>query len=316
MTMSLNERALVRVDELLADGDGAGVVVSELSNGTRVVDCGSEARGGLAAGQALAEICMARLGTVRFNPVTLDGRSFPGLTVISDHPLLACLASQYAGWKIDHDGYFAMASGPGRALVRAEELYEDLGHDEESDAAVFVLETADLPTEAVAEHAAQRACVEPSRLTLLTARTASVAGSTQVAARVLETAMHKLHELEFDVRKVYSGYGTAPLAPVAKDDAEGIGRTNDAVLYGGQVWLSVDAADDELEGVVEKVPSSASDDYGEPFGDVLKAANYDFYEIDAMLFSPAQITLSSLQSGRSFQAGRVNLETLERSFWE
>ena len=108
---------------------------------------------------------------------------------------------------------------------------------------------------------ADRAGVAPGDLTLLYAPTASLAGGVQVAARVVETALHKLHELEFDVRRVVSGFGTCPLPPVAKTDPEAIGRTNDAVLYGGQVELTVDAPDDELEGLVERLPSSASEDH-------------------------------------------------------
>ena len=118
------------------------------------------------------------------------------------------------------------------------------------------------------------------------------------------------------MRRVVAGYGSCPLPPVAGDDMEAIGRTNDAVLYGGQAHLTVEADDDDaLRELVERLPASASEDYGEPFGKVLKAADFDFYAIDPLLFSPAQIRLTSVGSGRSFEAGRVNLEVLERSFW-
>ena len=150
---------------------------------------------------------------------------------------------------------------------------------------------------------AERAGVAAADLTLLFAPTASLAGSVQVAARVVETALHKLHELEFDVGRVVSGFGSCPLPPVARKDPEAIGRTNDAVLYGGQVELTVDAPDEELEAVVPRLPSSASDDYGEPFGHVLEAADWDFYKIDPLLFSPAEVRLVSVASGRSFHAG-------------
>jgi methenyltetrahydromethanopterin cyclohydrolase len=162
---------------------------------------------------------------------------------------------------------------------------------------------------------AERAGVPPSALTLLMAPTASVAGSVQIAARVVEIALHKLHELDFDVRRVVAGFGSCPLPPVAGDDMAAIGRTNDAVLYGGQVHLTVEGDDDALRELVERVPASASSDYGEPFGKVLGDADFDFYAIDPLLFSPAQIRLTSAGSGRSFEAGRVNLEVLERSFW-
>jgi methenyltetrahydromethanopterin cyclohydrolase len=238
--------------------------------------------------------------------------------VTTDCPAVACLAAQYAGWRVDRDGYFAMGSGPGRALIRAEDLYDDLDWDEHASAAVLCLETRDAPPAEVADFIAQRAGVAPDALTLVMAPTASIAGGVQIAARVVETALHKLHELDFDVRRVVAGFGTCPLPPVDGDDMAAIGRTNDAVLYGGQVHLTVEAGDeddDALRELIERLPASASSDYGEPFGKVLKDAEFDFYKIDPLLFSPAQIRLTSVASGRSFEAGAVNLEVLERSFW-
>jgi methenyltetrahydromethanopterin cyclohydrolase len=314
MTLVLNQRARELADRLAAGGDALRVAARTLPNGTRLVDCGSAVPGGLEAGRRLAEICMAGLGSVTFAPILLDGRWLPGLAVVTDHPALACLGSQYAGWRIDRDGYFAMASGPGRALIRAEELYNDLDVDERATSAVLCLEARDEPPEPLAAYVAERAGVAPGDLTLLYAPTASLAGGVQIAARIVETALHKLHELKFDVGRVVSGFGSCPLPPVARKDAEAIGRTNDAILYGGQVELTVDAPDDELESLVGRLPASASRDYGEPFGKVLERANWDFYAIDPLLFSPAEVRLASVASGRGFHAGGVNLEVLERSF--
>ena len=314
MTLSLNDRAQELADRLAADAEALRVSVATLPNGTRVIDCGSAVTGGLEAGRRFAEICMGGLGAVSFGPLVLESRWLPGLTVVTDRPALACLAAQYAGWRLDPEGYFAMASGPGRALIRAEHLYDDLEVDERARHAVLCLETRDAPTEEVADFVAEKAGVAPADLTLLFAPTACLAGSVQVAARVVETAMHKLHELEFDVGRVLSGFGSCPLPPVARKDPDAIGRTNDAVLYGGQVELTVDAPDEELEAIVPRLPSSASDDYGEPFGHVLEAADWDFYKIDPMLFSPAEVRLVSVASGRSFHAGGVDIGVLEHSF--
>jgi methenyltetrahydromethanopterin cyclohydrolase len=314
MTLSLNQRAHDFADLIAADAGALRVAARTLDGGTRVIDCGSAVPGGLEAGRRFAEITMGCLGSVSFAPLVLEGTWLPALTVVTDHPALACLASQYAGWKLDRDGYFAMASGPGRALIRAEDLYDDLDVDERSSTAVLTLETGDEPPEELAAYVADRAGVAPGDLTLLYAPTASLAGGVQVAARVVETALHKLHELEFDIRRVVSGFGTCPLPPVAKTDPEAIGRTNDAVLYGGQVELTVDGPDDELEGLVDRLPSSASEDFGEPFGKLLEAADWDFYAIDPLLFSPAEVRLVSVESGRSFHSGGVRLDVLEQSF--
>ena len=314
MTLSLNDRAQELADRLADEADALRVAVTTLPGGTRLIDCGSGVPGGLEAGRQFAQICMGGLGWVSFAPLVLEGRWLPGLTVVTDRPALACLASQYAGWRLDPEGYFAMASGPGRALIRAEDLYDDLDVDESAQSAVLCLETRDAPPEEVGDYVAERAGVAAAQLTLLFAPTASLAGSVQVAARVVETALHKLHELDFDVGRVVSGFGSCPLPPVAKKDPEAIGRTNDAVLYGGQVELTVDAPDEELEAVVPRLPASASEDHGEPFGDVLERADWDFYKIDPLLFSPAEVRLVSVESGRSFHAGGVDIGVLERSF--
>jgi methenyltetrahydromethanopterin cyclohydrolase len=316
MTLSLNERASKLADLLASDAEAARVAVTTLANGTRLIDCGAQVAGGFEAGRRFAEICMGGLGAVAYAPLVIEGRWLPALTVTTDRPAIACLAAQYAGWRVDREGYFAMGSGPGRALIRAEDLYDDLDWDEQASAAVLCLETREPPPAEIADFVAERAGVPASAVTLVFAPTASVAGGVQIAARVVETALHKLHELEFDVRQVIAGYGSCPLPPVAGDDMAAIGRTNDAVLYGGQVHLTVEADDDDaLRELVERLPASASSDYGEPFGKVLEDANFDFYEIDPLLFSPAQIRLTSVGSGRSFEAGGVNLEVLERSFW-
>jgi methenyltetrahydromethanopterin cyclohydrolase len=314
MSISVNERAKALADRLADDADALRVAVRTLDGGARVIDCGSGVPGGLEAGRRFAEITMGGLGSVTFAPVVLDGRSLPGLTVVTDHPALACLGAQYAGWQIKRDDYFAMASGPGRALIRAEDLYDDLDVDERASVAVLALETRDEPPADLAANVAERAGVEAGDLTLLYAPTASLAGGVQVAARIVETALHQLHEIDFDVRRVVSGYGTCPLPPVSGDDGKAIGRTNDAVLYGGRVELTVDAPDQELEGIVERVPASSSSDFGEPFGKVLEDAEWDFYKIDPLLFSPAEVSLVSVASGRSFHAGGVRLDVLERSF--
>jgi methenyltetrahydromethanopterin cyclohydrolase len=314
MTLSLNHRAHELADRMAADGDALRTATRTLPGGTRVIDCGSAVPGGFEAGRRLAEITMAGLGSVAFGPVVLGGRSLPGLTVVTDHPALACLGSQYAGWQIDRDGYFAMASGPGRALIRAEELFDDLDVDERASEAVLCLETRDEPPAELAAHVAERAGVAQDALTLIFAPTASLAGGVQIAARIVETALHKLHEIEFDVRRIVSGFGTCPLPPVARTDPEAIGRTNDAVLYGGRVELTVDAPDDELEAIITRLPASASKDHGEPFGAILERADWNFYAIDPLLFSPAEVRLVSVGSGRSFQAGSVEPDVLERSF--
>jgi methenyltetrahydromethanopterin cyclohydrolase len=224
------------------------------------------------------------------------------------------MASQYAGWQIAAGKYFAMGSGPMRALARKEPLFAKLGYQESAQAAVGVLETRKFPPDELCRKLAEECGVAPGKLTLLAAPTASLAGTVQVVARSVETALHKLFELGFDLARVASGYGTAPLPPASADDLVAIGRTNDAILYGGEVTLYVRGDDASLEQIGPKVPSSASSDHGQPFVTIFERAGRDFYKIDPHLFSPARITLSNLDTGRTFVFGRTLPRVIHESF--
>jgi methenyltetrahydromethanopterin cyclohydrolase len=314
VSLSMNERAAALVDEMAADADALGLEVRTLDSGARLVDCGANARGGLQAGLGFAAACMGGLGRIDPLPVTVGDRTWPGVGVGVDQPAAACLAAQYAGWKLEHDGFFAMASGPGRALARAEDLFEELAWREQAGRAVLCLETGKAPPPEIVDKVAQRCGVEASAITFLIAPTASMCGSVQISARVVETALHKLHELGIDPARIRSGWGCCPIAPVAKNDPAAIGRTNDAVLYGGTVHLWIEAGDDEAADLAARLPSAASDAFGTPFGELLEAADWNFYDIDPMLFSPAAATLTSTESGRAHHGGGLAPEVLERSF--
>ena len=313
--LGMNERAWIVADDCAARADELRVAVHRLSCGTRVIDAGIDAPGGLGAGRVLAELCMGGLGYIDMAMLTIDGESWPAVQVWTDHPSEACMASQYAGWAINPEGFFAMGSGPLRAKARVEkELFGKLGYTEDATRGVLVLEGRTLPTDQVVQWIGGKAGLDPAALTLAVAPTASLAGGVQIVARSIETGLHKMDTLGFDVRKVVSAIGIAPLPPVAKSDMRAIGRTNDSVLYGAQARYTVRAEDDELASLAERLPSSSSADYGTPFYDIFKRYDNDFYKIDPLLFSPAEVWLTSVTSGRTFHAGRVNADVLRASF--
>lgn len=312
--MTLNERANRIADQIERDAERLRVSASRVA-GARVIDCGGAVTGSLAAGLAMARACLADLADVVLVPCPVPEVGGPAVQVTTDDPVRACLASQYAGWEVKAEKYFAMGSGPMRALVAREELFKHIPGKEEAPVAVGVLETGKHPTEEVVAAIVAKLPPVAEHLTLLVAPTSSIAGTVQIVARSVETALHKLHELRFDVTQVVSGYGVAPLPPVAADFVQAIGRTNDAILYGGKVTLWVRADDEQLAAIGPQVPSSGSRDHGAPFAEVFAKYGGDFYKIDPLLFSPAQIRLTSVASGRSFEAGAVDLEVLERSFW-
>ncbi|HYK82055.1 MAG TPA: methenyltetrahydromethanopterin cyclohydrolase [Gemmatimonadales bacterium] len=312
--VGLNERAWRIADRLAADAAGLGVAVGQLPGGARVIDAGIDAPGGHGAGLALAEICMGGLGDIAYVPLAIGGETWAGVRVWTDHPAVSCMASQYAGWAIQVGKYFAMGSGPLRAHARVErELFSKLRYAETARRGVLVLETRSAPTPEVAQWVGEKAGLAPAALTFVVAPTASLAGGVQIAARILETGLHKMDTVGFDVTRVASGIGWAPLPPVAKSDLRAIGRTNDCILYGGQARYTVNADDAELAALVPQLPAAASKDYGTPFYDIFKRYDGDFYKIDPLLFSPAEVWLTSSQSGKTYHAGHVNPEVLRAS---
>jgi methenyltetrahydromethanopterin cyclohydrolase len=318
--ISVNERATAIVQQMIGDREALGLKLKRLKNGADVIDAGVEAPGGMEAGRLFACACMGGLGQVSFTQQLIEsgdpGFWLPAVAVTVDWPHIACMASQYAGWAVKHENYFAIGSGPARAMYANEEIFNKLDYRDQAKTAVLMLEGRELPGEEVAAFVADKCKVRPGQLSLLIAPTASLAGSIQIAARSAETGLHKLTELGFDVRQVVSAYGVCPLAPVAADDLHAIGRTNDAILYGAQVFYSVQTEDDILAELIEKVPSAGSRDYGTLFYELFKRCNGDFYQIDPLLFSPAQVEIQNLKSGRTFRAGHLNPSLLRKSFLE
>lgn len=320
-TISLNRLAAPLVYDLVARAAELRLIVSRQDNGTRIVDAGIQAQGGIEAGRRIAEICLAGLGRVNLSPS--GSTAWPWeLSVATAQPVLACLGSQYAGWSLSHGegkgSFFALGSGPGRALAGKEELFRELGYRDRTDGtqahACLVLETDKTPPLALLDKIADQCGMAPEMLTLILTPTTSLAGGVQVVSRVLEVALHKAHFLGFPLEHIVDGMGSAPVCPPSPDFLTAMGRTNDAILFGGRVHLFVAGEEAAAEDLANRLPSVASADYGQPFAQVFKAAGYDFYKIDPLLFAPAQISVTSLSSGRTFRAGRLDPDLLERSF--
>ncbi|MFX1559288.1 MAG: methenyltetrahydromethanopterin cyclohydrolase [Promethearchaeota archaeon] len=314
MRISVNEGAFEITKEIMDNKEELDCTVSELKNGTTVIDTGIDVTGTDELGKLVSEICLGGHGVVRHTKMHIGNMDLPAVVVSSDHPKIACMGSQYAGWLINEEGYFAMGSGPARALARVEKkLYKHLNYADDAKVGVILLETREVPPDAVAQYIADKCNIATSDLYCLLAPTACLVGSIQVSARVVEVGMHKLHEIGFDLDRVRSGYGVAPVAPVAKKDARAMGVTNDCILYGGRTFYFVRDDDKDLNEVIEKVPSSSSEQYGQPFYDLFKSVGNDFYKVDPLLFSPAEITFNHIESGKVFHAGELNATVLKES---
>jgi methenyltetrahydromethanopterin cyclohydrolase len=314
-TLSVNRLAWKLAEKLLANQAFYGVHASKTNAGTVVIDAGVNVPGGFQAGEVLTETCMGGAGKAQVSFKTYGELAFPSITVSTDHPAIAALGSQFAGWRIKDGDSIAIGSGPARALaLKPKAIYEEIGYTDSSDKAVLTLESNTLPSDVLIEKVAGACSISAENLIAIVAPTASVAGLTQVAGRIVEVGIHKLKTLGLSPNVIRYACGYAPIPPVCKDFEVAMARTNDAILYGGTVYCTVEYYDEaELQKIVEKAPSGTSKDYGKPFLQIFREADRDFYKIDHNLFAPATLMVNNAKTGRVFKAGEANPKVLLQS---
>ncbi len=322
-TASVNKLTQPLVQELVDNADKLRLKVQKLENGCTIIDAGINVPGGLEAGRIITEICLGGMGTVSISQSPYTANWPLTVNVHASNPVLACLGSQYAGWSLSHEKYYALGSGPARAMATkvkdgetgpVEELYKELDYRDSAEQVALVIENDSVPPLEIVEKVASACGVLADKLTIIVTPTSSLAGCVQVVGRVLEVAMHKAHELHFPLENIVDGSGSAPICPPHPDFVKAMGRTNDAILFAGQVHIFVKGSDEEAEKLAKELPSSTSKDYGKPFAEIFKACNYDFFKIDGMLFSPASVIVTAVESGNSFRAGKLDNELLDQSF--
>ena len=320
---SVNKLAQPLVKTLLDNAAALRIGVEQLKNGCTIIDAGIKVPGGLEAGRIIGEICMGGLGKVSISQRAYTDNWPLSVNVYSSNPVLSCLGSQYAGWSLNHEKYYALGSGPARAMATkikdgktepVEELYKELAYQDTNDTAVLVIENDALPPVEIVEKVANACGIKPKQLTIIVTPTSSLAGGVQVVARVLEVAMHKAHALHFPLEHIIDGSGSAPICPPHPKFVKAMGRTNDAILFAGQVHIFVKGSDEAAKNLADNLPSSTSKDYGKPFAEIFKQYDHDFFKIDPMLFSPASVIVTAMESGNSFRAGKLDNALLDQSF--
>lgn len=325
--VKINELALEIVEEIINKKELYGAKVNKLDSGATVIDMTSATWKG---GKLVGEICMGGLGSVEFTSYDLDGHYLPAVNVYTSQPIISCMASQLAGWsvklkkQVEKDGkmkkkviFQSLGSGPARAKARGEKLFEELDYQDDSDCAVLVFETRKMPNAEVLSIVSEKSQVDPNKTYAVCAPTACLAGSIQVAARIVETGIHKLHEIHFPLDVIKDGFGTTTIAPIAKDDFAAMGTTNDSIIAAGQTFYTIEADKEkeaELFDLVKKAPANQSSSYGKPFNVIFKEANYDFYKIDPGLFAPATYTINNIKTGKSITVGEMNHDLLKESY--
>jgi len=314
-TLSVNRLAWKLVENLCENPESYGVNVEETSSGTTIIDAGITSKGGFQAGKIITEICMGGCGKAEITFKLYGELELPSIFVYTDHPAIATLGSQFAGWQIKEGNYFAIGSGPARALaLKPKEIYEKIAYKDDFDKAIIVLETDKHPPEKLLERFLKDCHVAPEKLAVILTPTASIAGATQVSGRIVETGIHKLSRLGFNPNVILYAWGIAPISPIHPKFVQAMARTNDAILYGGITYYTVEYDDEEkLKEIVEKAPSKASKSYGKPFIEIFKDADYDFYKIDPNLFAPSVLIINNVKTGKVFKAGEINTEILTKS---
>ncbi|CAB3287256.1 Methenyltetrahydromethanopterin cyclohydrolase [Methanocaldococcus lauensis] len=316
--LSVNKKALEIVNNMISKKEELNIEVIKLENGATVLDCGVNVPGSWEAGKLFTKVCLGGLAHVgiSLSPSGFEDINLPFVKVKTSHPAIATLGSQKAGWAVKVGKYFAMGSGPARALAKKpKKTYEEIGYEDDADVAVLCLEASKLPNEEVADYVAKECNVEPENVYLLVAPTSSLVGSIQISGRVVENGTYKMLEcLEFDVTKVKYAAGLAPIAPIIGDDFAMMGATNDMVLYGGITYYYIKSDEnDDIESLCKALPSCTSKDYGKPFMEVFKSADYDFYKIDKGMFAPAVVIINDITNGKVYKSGKINVEVLKKS---
>ncbi len=316
--ISVNNKSQELVKDLISNQDYYRINVEKGHNGCTIIDAGVNAFGNMEAGRVISEICLGGLGRVHILN-TLQNSEWPlTVHVNTNDPVIACLGSQYAGWSLsskeEGSKFNALGSGPARSLALKEPLFKDINYSDKSDKTCIVMEVDSFPPNDIVEKIASDTKVDPKNLTIILTPTSSIAGNIQVVSRVLEVALHKAHELKFSMSEIIEGFGSSPIPPTSPDFLTAMGRTNDAIIFAGITQLLVNTTDEKAEELCKKMPSSTSSDYGKPFANIFKDYDYDFFKIDANLFSPSKVIISNMKTGNTFIAGKIDNELMKKSF--
>ena len=312
--LSVSKLAKKLVKKLIDNSKKLNVLVKKGPLNCTIIDAGIKIKGSEQAGKLIAEICMGGLGIINLKKTNTFPHWPLETKVESKHPVISCLASQYAGWNLSHKKFYALASGPGRAIARREELFKDLQYVDQSKFVYLVMEVDKIPPKEIIEKISNDCKTTAENIILILTPTQSISGVIQVVSRVSEVGLHKLHTLKFPLENVEEVCGSAPIPPVSKDFITSMGRTNDAILYGGNVELKVRGTDEQISKLAKNLPSTSSKDYGKPFAEIFKNYKGDFYAIDPNLFSPGKVTITSLETDKIFVEGKLNSDLLDKSF--
>ncbi|MBI4316672.1 MAG: methenyltetrahydromethanopterin cyclohydrolase, partial [Chloroflexi bacterium] len=231
------------IKDAIARAEALSIRVSQSACGATLVDMGLDCVGSWEAGRIFVEAGLGGLGKATFGAFPLGEVVLPSINVWVDDPVIATVASQAGDWKLGEGEFAAIGSGPARAIAHQDQWSTRANYTDRAEAVVVQLQTTRVPDDALCRRVAEACNVKPENVYVVFAPTGCLVGAIQVASRTVEQVMVKLLVHGFDIHTVRTGFGVAPVAPVARDEGEAMGRVNDCLIYGGTTMLYADTDD-------------------------------------------------------------------------
>jgi methenyltetrahydromethanopterin cyclohydrolase len=314
---SLNQAAVEIIKDVIARADEYQIRTWKADCGSTLVDMGLDCPGSWKAGQAFVEAGFGGMGKATYGKFEIGRFTVPSIDVWVDHPVLAVVASQAGCWELGTGELAMIGSGPARAVALADRWSGHGYRDTKATEVVVQLQTHRVPSDDLCRTVAEACHVSPEQVYVVFAPTACLVGAIQVASRTVEQVMIKLFLRGFDIHSVKHGFGTAPVAPLVKNEVEVMGRANDALFYGATTVLYADAPDNVIEPIVKDFcfDVNSGEFWGMPFASIFERFHHNWFEVPDLVDSPAKLIINSLQTGHSFVGGQINLQVLSRSYF-
>ena len=205
--ISINKLTNPLVEFLIEEKDRLSIEVINGPQNCRIIDAGINISGCVEAGLIISKICLGGLGIVNINPNDNINLSSHYVNVHASEPILSCLGSQYAGWSLSSKDFFSLGSGPVRSIAQKEKIFEEIAYKDKSKKTSVILEVDKYPPEEIVKKIANDCKLDCKDITFILTPTTSICGNIQVIARVLEVAIHKIHEIKFPLNKIVHGLG-------------------------------------------------------------------------------------------------------------
>jgi methenyltetrahydromethanopterin cyclohydrolase len=315
MEFSINQAAVAMIKDAIARAEALSIRVSQSACGATLVDMGLDCAGSWEAGRIFVEAGLGGLGKATFGAFPLGEVVLPSINVWVDNPVIATVASQAGDWKLGDGEFAAIGSGPARAIAHQDQWSTRANYTDRADAVVVQLQTTRVPDDALCRRVAEACNVKPENVYVVFAPTACLVGAIQVASRTVEQVMVKLLVHGFDIHTVRTGFGVAPVAPVAHDEGEAMGRVNDCLIYGGTTMLYVEAEDAAVEAVIGQLcfDVHAGELWGLPFARIFERFERNWFKVPHLVDSPAHVIINNMKTGRTFVGGQINNAVLRQS---